>query len=618
MSGGAVRRWLRELLPPLSMVLLALVAVARVLPELRTRVVGDAQDIDLTGHLWHCWWFGHSLLSLGNPYTCEYVLFPAGSPDLLVKSGPAVNAALTTPFQPLLGVIGSYNALLVVLLALGGYGAFLLARHLTGDQLASWLAGFLAMANPYVLFEASVGRMDQASVGWLFLALLAFLRLLERPGVRRGVVAALATFAATISYLGYGQILMLALAGILVGRLASQRRWPDRDTLVGLGSMGGVFLLLMSPLLWTFGSSMVELDATSVQHVSLPFWLGDEGQLTEVERVISRGSAPLASFLLTWGGRDDARLILPLTVLALAALGAVRNPRARTWVVLALVFLVLSLGPYLRLRPMDDPSAWPMPAILLYDFVPTMSRMRFPSRFLVMVWASLIVLVAYGLAGLRQWLGRRSWVPWVLVGAAALTVAEPLARGVISLPLPSGYPPRPSTYYSEALAQHPHYAIVSVPIATGKPTPEEEAQLPVSWQALEMYYQSIHQHPILNGAWVSFQPPVEHTTLLAENALLASIIRLQQGEEPVEGGAQAAKALRQAGFSQVVVNRSWLLPARLDPIEDYLSDLLGPPRYFRDGDISVYALGPEGLMRTPVQGVSPGGRASGRRPTPSR
>ena len=586
---GGGRRW--AALAAGSYLALALVAVLPVLRHPTTQLAGRGTDMDFIGHIWHCWWFGHSAATLSSPYVCSMVLLPLGSPDLLIKSGPCFNAALTVPWQPFAGVLGSYNLVLVLLLGLNAWAGRRLVLRLTGAPVAAWLAGVLAMVNPYVLHHAVSGRMDQASMGWFLLAVVAGLDLLERPRPRAAILTGVLTAITTLSYMGYGQMLVILLAFLALARLAGQRRLPDRGTLLHVGLAMVTFVVLMAPFLVAFASQSAALPAESVQHVSFPLWLRGFDGLTLPEQVIVAGSAEPGHFLRAPWGSVSTELLLPVSVLALAVFAGIMEPRSRLWLAVAGGFALLSLGPFASSERITAVDGMPLPAWLLYNHVPTMARMRMPARMLMPVWGALVVVVGFALALMGQLMARRPRLAGVAAGAVlALVLAEQQLRGAVGLPFPAVSPPEPSSYHSRTPGE-PSCGIIGVPIQVGKPSEADEARLPVpQWQNLEMYLQSVHRRPMLSGLQVSFVHPSEHLDFLASNGVLVDIQRIQGGRPVDPGGTGGLAELSQAGFCEIAVTAPWLVPAARAPMAAYLEALLGEPRHFADQGIDVYRL----------------------------
>jgi hypothetical protein len=587
-NGSGPRPWLR-IAAPLSYLLLALLLVAPVLTRLGTHLPGNAQDIDFTGHIWHCWWFGHSLWTLGNPYVCDMVLVPFGSPDLLIKSGPCLNAALTAPFQPLLGPIGGYNVVLVLLLTLNAWAGSRLVLRLVKLPWVAWLTGFLFVLNPLVLHHTLSGRMDQASLGWFILALTAFLELLERPSWRGSAKVGLFTAITTLSYMGYGQMLVMLLALLLLHH-AWRARGLSLPLLRQVGLAALIFLILMGPVLLTFAQQSAALPEASVQRVSLPLVLEDKHSLTLPEQVIVEGSARVDELLGLQTQQRSKGSLLPAGLLLLSAMAGLLSRRARLWGLVAGGFLLLSLGPYLHASGPGASGGLTLPAWLLYNYLPTFARMRKPARLVMPALLALLIMAGFGLRLLSRQFHHRSLSLGVPALVALLIALELWARGGVSLPLTASAPPQPSSYHHE-LADRPRCAVLGVPLATKKPTMEEEMALPVPhWPALEMYYQSVHGQPLIAGLWVNFSPPPDYLAMLEGNPVLADVLRIQRGEAPLGDDGTGLPALREAGFCELKLTLPWLQPWAREPMRRYLRDLLGPPQSWQDAGVEAYPL----------------------------
>ena len=113
--------------------------------------------------------------------------------------------------------------------------------------------------------------------------------------------------------------------------------------------------------------------------------------------------------------------IVPLLILAVTAREWRSAAGVRVWILAAVVFLVLALGPFLRIGGLD--TALPLPDAVL-RYVPVFSNARIPGRAVVVVQLAVAVLLAYALV-------RRATVTAillvVLVAAEAFPARLPLS-----------------------------------------------------------------------------------------------------------------------------------------------------------------------------------------------
>ncbi len=117
------------------------------------------------------------------------------------------------------------------------------------------------------------------------------------------------------------------------------------------------------------------------------------------------------------------------------------------WLVSALVFWLLTLGPTLRVNGMD--SGLPLPFALIAK-LPFFKGNRYPSRYSVLLVLSLGMLAAFGLAGIIDRLQRRSPGSGrrVAVLGVSLVLALVLVFEHLSVPLPLSDMQVPPVYRS--------------------------------------------------------------------------------------------------------------------------------------------------------------------------
>jgi hypothetical protein len=174
-----------------------------------------------------------------------------------------------------------------------------------------------------------------------------------------------------------------------------------------------------------------------------------------------------------------------LTMFAVVALFKVNNRYVRISAVLVMAFLVLSLGPTLKVFGLE--THLPMPYALLMR-VPPFDTGRTPVRFIVMVLFFLMIVAGSGMMWLQNALAARRGVRWGYVAMAlaflwsTLEVCQPIARQHPFMPpreleriVPGGVLELPLLTYDgyESLLQVFHHQ----PTATGALARNSQAQL---------------------------------------------------------------------------------------------------------------------------------------------
>jgi hypothetical protein len=374
-----------------SIVLLALGAVC---PAIwRGEVIGST--VDLFGTVWFQWWIGHCIETATNPSFTDLMFHPLGK-DIFGHTGNNFVDALVV--QPLRWALGfpTYQPWFIFLVLLGNAWTFdRLIRDIVSDGRARWAATALWMINPFVLFEINNGRVTQAFLWFLPLALRHFLRI-GGGGWRHAVLAGVFTALQAWTYWFLGFFMAVGFAWWAV--LALWRRADERRALVrGWALAAATCGLMVAPF------AIAMLMAAEAGHV--PGIGDDPGGILDppsvrgnnVARVlhgylfVERVGQPMFA-TVTWGGGLLAALMQ-------------RGVRWR-WGGLALVSLAFAIGP---VWPSGPDESWVMPHYMaLYRYVPFYARLWFPYRWIVL--AMLAVAVALGSLVVAATSNRGRWI----------------------------------------------------------------------------------------------------------------------------------------------------------------------------------------------------------------
>ncbi|MBW4439256.1 MAG: hypothetical protein KME04_19100 [Pleurocapsa minor GSE-CHR-MK-17-07R] len=360
---------------------------------------GDAYE---TAH--HMWWFGHALQTGQSPFFASNLAYPAGLDGITLWSNPLhfFPAWLMTYVMPL---AVAYNLQLLLTLALNGLAAWGLARWLLRREwpnapaaLPAFFAGLV-----FMLFPAMQGHLGAGHAGlmvqWpLPLAAWALLRL---DGHRRVRDVLLAAGLGALVNAGHPLQLLYALAplaGVLLLAALARRAWGTAGR-IGAASALAVALavvFLIPTFSATFGSAAYADEGGSVRY-----------SIDLLAPVTPSFFHPVAS---AWEyprrvlgvNIDEGAAYLGLAAGGLALLAMLRARPSRVWAVLALLAILLALGPLLKV--FDTPVSFTidgyrsyvtLPWALAAD-LPGFSLARAPGRFTFVLALALSVLTSYG------------------------------------------------------------------------------------------------------------------------------------------------------------------------------------------------------------------------------
>ena len=127
-----------------------------------------------------------------------------------------VQVILSYPLVRLWGPSVAFNFVLIMGLTLSGFGAWLLARHVTGDGVAAVLALVLYGASPHLLGQTYNGISETVCAGWLPLTFFSLIRLMEAPNWSRSVALGLTAGLCMLTSWYYGLLLPSWFDGLTI------------------------------------------------------------------------------------------------------------------------------------------------------------------------------------------------------------------------------------------------------------------------------------------------------------------------------------------------------------------------------------------------------------------
>jgi hypothetical protein len=389
------------------------------------RVIGDG-GADKTLYMWTFVWWPHALGQLRDPLAVDSAWAPVGF-DFGWTSGNAGLAVVATPLTASVGPVVTYNALIVLALAVSASAAFMLARRLTRAFLPALLAGYLYGFSSYQLGHV-VGHLPLVFVAALPAALHLALRRFEGGLGRCAFVLGLAGLLIAQFLLATEVLFDAALLGAVLGPLGWLVLGRDRRVVrVALESVAAlaVCVVCVSPFLLHAvlnGAAYVPersafAESVDVANVVVPTrltWL----RLPGADDVSSRFTGTTAEL----GGY----LGLPVLAIALLAAAGRTRPRAPRMLGLALALsFALSLGPRVKIAgEVVAPGLWSVIAPL------PVAGSALPARLSLFTSLAAALLVALWLAE------RRSSGRWMLALIGAVALAPNLGLGLWSANVP--------------------------------------------------------------------------------------------------------------------------------------------------------------------------------------
>lgn len=388
--------------------MLALALTAPVWQAPSDRIAGNIEHPGIRGELFHQWDFCHQAREgkLATYYRTDRVAWPEGQ-DLRRFIGFSLHLFFYLPFRGLNDLVLSYNLLVVLTLWLNGFSAFLLFRRVSGAYWPALAAGILFAMSPYALLKLEQGFLQKAILWWLPLFLLFLLRYFD--GRRRGDATGtgLCWLAALLTYAPYAWFATLAGLILLACRAMSERfgmGWGHDHTPTEKRLPADTGLLRG---LWP----MAVLAAAGV--VFLMWLLPDAGRYPpEGLLPVAVADAPIGSLdifhafrFFPYAGFRAAVERLPLGLSLTAVLFALiallrRAPGAGSFLALALVFGILTLGPFLSCHG-EIVSRLPLPYYAISLWAPWGSRLGYSIRAMPFLELAILSLAALAVSGWR-------------------------------------------------------------------------------------------------------------------------------------------------------------------------------------------------------------------------
>lgn len=412
---------------------------------------------------WNFWWTNKALSGFQNPYWTDLLYHPDGT-SLAYHIYPFVYSVISIPFQHILpglkGLSLAFNCIVFLSFVVGGWGAYLLAKHITRSTSGALLAGLIFTLIPYHF--RNMVRMHEMAIEFIPFYILALLKLHEEPNMRRSLALGGVLALCFYSSLGYALFLIAFSAIWLSYQLIVHHYTIDRRFLIYLVLAAVVFAIIASPLLHqqmlARREGGVNINRPIQETVDYTPALLAMITPSRLHPVYGDSLAFLGKWgdKKTWGMRSEASV--GIVALFLAILAIIWNRRSKKrifWAISALIFFILCLGPYLRLTG-TKLTEFPMPYLLLYKLLPPLQAGRNPITFLPLLMLSMAILAAFAVRSLRERLDRRHLRLLLISVLVLLVLFENLEKW------PHWQLPEPNSFYQK-LAQTPgDFAIIDM------------------------------------------------------------------------------------------------------------------------------------------------------------
>ncbi len=537
---------------------------------------------DNWNHVWGFWWVAQELIEGRWPLQTSLLAFPNGGSLYFIDT---VQAILSSPFQALAGPALAFNMTMVLGLALASFGAWLLARQVTGCPVSAGVAMVLYGVSPHLLGQAYNGISETVCAGWLPIALWYLVRFMDRPSWRRALVLGGLMAICMLTSWYYGLFAALATLVLVLWRGVRQPYvQPWLRTLARLAGATLVGLVLVLPALLMFRTSLDAPDALVTRDPEFVQASLLYHNITDIVAFFRPSKVPSPDLLSLYGEELVIVIYLGWIGLFLAGVAFLFTRRHREfgpWLWLGFFFFMFSLGPYLNMggeMVEIDGRRVPMPFLPFFDALPLFSRISHPFRFVVGVSLALSVIAASGVRHVMR--NATPFVRWAAVVVVCVgTLVEYTLFSPAQLPIPTSDATIPAAY-TEIAADPEEGGVIDMPMT-----------LPNLERAVYVWYQSEHGRPVPWGLNDPMPAP------LLRNRLTATLIRMESHRArylppqlPELDLVIASRALKRQGYRYLVVHETLYPDFKLTQIEALLTGLFGAPRRWESDGLQVYTL----------------------------
>ncbi|NQE54148.1 hypothetical protein C5S29_11195 [ANME-1 cluster archaeon GoMg3.2] len=450
---------------------------------------GDAYQF-----IWGFWWFKEALLSFCSPYYAPYIFHPTGV-NLAFSTVTPFNSIFSIPLQSAFGLINAYNILWIFSFIASGYGTYLLVKYLTSDRRAAFISGLIFMFCPYH-FAHALGHVNLTSIEWIPFYVLFLIKTVREDKRSNAIYAALFLFLTAICcyyYLIY--LLVFTLMYILYYLWVDKYSILKKDFLKRLFIMVITFGLIFSPFAYPLLEEILIVKSNYMYASGFVTYSADLFGFfipSLFHPIFKELVAPIYENFT--GNTAEYTTFIGYTVIFLAFVSIlkVKTKEIKFWLLSALIFFILCLGPILHINGVfsvtcnDHIASILLPYVILMK-IPIISIARAPSRWDILVMLSLAVLAGYGLNYIfKKFNGKFLKMNKKTVLAVVFSCL--ILFEFLAIPYPMSSANVPNFYYT--MAEDPEdYAILEVPnLDPYHVVPEF------------MYYQTIHEKKLVGGS----------------------------------------------------------------------------------------------------------------------
>ena len=444
--------------------------------------------------MWRIWWADHSLENNLDFKNTDYIFYPDGT-------SIGGNLALFTTglgviiFKLTNNLITTYNTIILIGFAFGGYSMYLLSNHFHRNFYSSMVAGIIFTFSSFH-FAHSGHHLGLSMIGWIPLYLLILFKTQKEQSLSYSILGGIFLFLISLTHLYYF-VMVILFSLIFVGVFLAKKKEIGNKIFIKQ-----ISIIMVIGVTLTIGTSY-SVFLSDDESDRIPLWQ-HEMFSASLENLImpspKHTSQPLSDYAIMYGIHDLAGnpnvpgvrsieqvvyLGYATIILSTIALINFRKQYAWFWASIGGLFLLFSLGPELRI--FNNLTGIILPERIFYEVIPGWDAIRAPARFIVIANISLAILSSYTIFNLMGKKLLSSKIKYIIV----FVIIAALLFDYSHLPFDTNEIIIPEIY-DEIKSDNSNFSILDLPLGG-----HGENSL-LSSPAF-MFYQTIHEKPIIGG-----------------------------------------------------------------------------------------------------------------------
>ena len=444
--------------------------------------------------MWRIWWTDHSFQNNLDFKNTDYIFYPDGT-------SIGGNLALFTTglgviiFKLTNNLITTYNTIILIGFAFGGYSMYLLSNHFHRNFYSSMVAGIIFTFSSFH-FAHSGHHLGLSMIGWIPLYLLILFKTQKEQSLSYSILGGIFLFLISLTHLYYF-VMVILFSLIFVGVFLAKKKEIGNKIFIKQ-----ISIIMVIGVTLTIGTSY-SVFLSDDESDRIPLWQ-HEMFSASLENLImpspKHTSQPLSDYAIMYGIHDLAGspnvpgirsieqvvyLGYATIILATIALINFRKQYAWFWASIGGLFLLISLGPELRI--FNNLTGIILPERIFYEVIPGWDAIRAPARFIVIANISLAILSSYTIFNLMGKKLLSSKIKYIIV----FVIIAALLFDYSHLPFDTNEIIIPEIY-DEIKSDNSNFSILDLPLGG-----HGENSL-LSSPAF-MFYQTIHEKPIIGG-----------------------------------------------------------------------------------------------------------------------